>query len=233
MDDSSKVDDNSKPSGNDKKALNDRKILNDRKVKFKKNLVGRKEKNKKWIILITLISFTMSVFFLAVSELIFQSASNFIAFVTVFIIIIIGIIFDIIGIAITAADETPFHAMASRKYFGAKRTLKLIRNANKVSSICNDVVGDICGIISGTAGALIVVRLAQDKGVIQSVLYGLAVSGVIAAITVGGKAMGKTVAISNSNNIAYRVGVVLEFIYSKIGLPGSENKNNKNKKEKG
>jgi hypothetical protein len=204
------VDDNSKPNANDKK------VLNDRKVKFRKNLVGEKKKNKKWIILIMLFSFVMSVFFLAVSELIFQNASNFVAFIIVFIIVLIGIVFDIIGIAITAADETPFHAMASRKYFGVKRSLKLIRNANKVSSFCNDVVGDICGIISGTAGALIVVRIAQGKSVMQSVLYGLVVSGTIAAVTVGGKAMGKTIAISNSNYIAYRVGVVLEFIYSKI-----------------
>lgn len=204
------MDDNSKPNANDKK------VLNDRKVKFRKNLVGEKKKNKKWIILIMLFSFVMSVFFLAVSELIFQNASNFVAFIIVFIIVLIGIVFDIIGIAITAADETPFHAMASRKYFGVKRSLKLIRNANKVSSFCNDVVGDICGIISGTAGALIVVRIAQGKSVMQSVLYGLVVSGTIAAVTVGGKAMGKTIAISNSNYIAYRVGVVLEFIYSKI-----------------
>ena len=200
------VDDNSRP------------ILNDKKVKFKKNLVGGKKESKKWIILITLFSFAMSAFFLAVSELIFQNASNLIAFITVFIIVFIGIVFDIIGIAVTAADEAPFHAMASRKYFGAKRSLKLIRNANKVSSFCNDVVGDICGIISGTAGALIVMRIAQSKGAMESALYGLIVSGTIAAVTVGGKAMGKTVAISNSNYIAYKVGIVLQFICSKIEL---------------
>ncbi len=229
------MDDSSKSSENDKNALNGMKLLNERKVRFKKNLVGEKEKNKKWIILITLISFLMSVFFLAVSELILQSASSFIAFVTVFVIILIGIVFDIIGIAITAADEAPFHAMASRKYFGARRTLKLIRNANKVSSFCNDVVGDICGIISGTAGALIVVRISQAKSMMESLLYGLLVSGIIAAITVGGKAMGKTIAISNSNYIAYRVGVVLEFVNSKIKIELSkdQNRNNNNKKKRG
>lgn len=226
------MDDNSLPNTNDKKAVNDRKAINDKKVKFKKNLVGEKKKNKKWIILITLFSFIMSVFFLAVSELIFQNANNLVAFITVLVIVLLGIVFDIIGIAITAADETPFHAMASRKYFGAKRSLKLIRNANKVSSFCNDVVGDICGIISGTAGALIVVRIAQNKSAMESILYGLVVSGTIAAVTVGGKAMGKTIAISNSNYIAYRVGVILEFIYSKIKTEKTESKNkmeNKNK----
>ncbi|NSW91359.1 MAG: Mg2+ and Co2+ transporter CorB [Firmicutes bacterium] len=200
------MDDNSKPPSNEKK------------VKFKKNLVGGKKENKKWIVFITLLSFVMSVFFLLVSELMLQNTSNMAAFIIVFVIVLIGIVFDIIGIAVTAADEAPFHAMASRKYFGAKRSIKLIRNANKVSSFCNDVVGDICGIISGTAGALIVIRITQSKGTLESTLYGLVVSGTIAAVTVGGKAMGKTVAISNSNYIAYKVGVVLQFISSKIDL---------------
>ena len=61
----------------------------------------------------------------------------------------LGIVFDIIGVAVTAADERPFHSMAAHKTPGAREALGLIRRANKVSSFCNDVVGDICGIISG------------------------------------------------------------------------------------
>lgn len=164
------------------------------------------------------IIFSIVGFFLLISELVLENASNFLAFIIVFIIILIGIIFDIIGIAVTAADEAPFHALASRKYFGAKRSIKLIRNANKVSSFCNDVIGDICGIISGTAGALIVIRITVGKSALESTLYGLIMSGIIAAITVGGKAMGKTIAISNSNYIVYKVGVVLQFISDKVDI---------------
>ena len=187
-----------------------------KRIRFKKNLIGgKKENKKKWIIFITTLSFLMSVFFLFISELILENASSFVAFITVFIIIITGIVFDIIGIAVTAADEAPFHALASRKYFGAKRSIRLIRNANKVSSFCNDVVGDICGVISGTAGALIAIRMTMEKTALESTLYGLIMSGIIAAVTVGGKAMGKTVAISNSNYIVYNVGTVLQFISNK------------------
>ena len=37
----------------------------------------------------------------------------------------------------------------------------MLRNASRVSSVCNDVVGDICGIVSGATGAVIVARLQQ------------------------------------------------------------------------
>ena len=71
----------------------------------------------------------------------------------------LGILFDIIGVAVTAADPRPFHSMAAHKEPGAKEALVLLRNAGRVSSVCNDVVGDICGIVSGTTTAVIVVRL--------------------------------------------------------------------------
>jgi len=124
--------------------------------------------------------------------------------------------FDIIGTAVTAADETPFHAMASRKLYAAKQSIKLIRNADKVSNVCNDVVGDICGIISGAAGAYIVFRVIGNKDVIT--MTELAVTGSITALTVGGKALGKTIAIRNSNYIIYKVSVIIKFINDKFSF---------------
>ena len=78
-----------------------------------------------------------------------------VAFLILLAIILIGIIFDIIGMAVATADEKPFHSMASRKVAGASDAIKLLRNAERVSSICNDVVGDICGVVSGSASATI------------------------------------------------------------------------------
>lgn len=207
------------------------KRFNGNKVKFRKNPLGsRKAKNKKkdrhWVIFITSFSFILSVFFLFVSDLILQDVSSIVAILVVFFIVLIGILFDIIGIAVTAADEVPFHSMASRKYYGAKKSISLIRNANKVSSICNDVIGDICGIISGTAGAMIVLDIAEGKSPLEKLIYSLLMSGFIAAATVGGKAAGKTLAISNSNYIVYKVGVILQF------LSGSIKRNEKLKKKK-
>ena len=72
------------------------------------------------------------------------------AFLILLVIVMVGIIFDIIGVAVTSADEKPFHSMAARKVPGSQEAIKLLRNAERVSSICNDVVGDICGVVSGT-----------------------------------------------------------------------------------
>lgn len=202
----------------------------ERKVRFRPNIVGSRGENSKWIITITLVAFLLSASLQFVSSELFRDKSNVVAVITVFLIVLIGIFFDIIGIAVTAADETPFHAMASRKLFGARRAIKLIRNANKVSSICNDVVGDICGVISGTASALIVVRISQNLNLLETTLAGLSVSGMVAALTVGGKAFGKTYAIGNSNFIVYKVGVVLQFILAKrIFLKGNRKKSNDRK----
>jgi len=208
-----------------------KRLPGDKKAKFRKNLLSTKKGNKRWVILITVSSFILSVLFLSISNLILQDVSNTIAFILVLSIILTGIIFDIIGVAVTAADEAPFHAMASRKYYGAKRSIKLIRNANKVSSFCNDVIGDICGIISGTASALIVVSITAGKSPAEKFIYGLLVSGIVAAFTVGGKAAGKTIAISNSNYIVYKVGVILQFICGNINSKTNFSKDNKDNKD--
>ena len=201
-------------------------LPDNKKAKFRRNTLGSKnanKKNKHWVVFITTFSFVLSVFFLFISDLILKDVSIAVAISVVLFIVLIGIIFDIIGVAVTAADETPFHAMASRKYYGAKKSINLIRNANKVSSICNDVIGDICGIISGTASAMIILDMARGRGSSKELVYNLLMSGFIAAATVGGKAAGKTLAISNSNFIVYKVGVILQF------LSGSINKNGKTK----
>lgn len=203
-----------------------------RKVKFRQNLLGSKKQDKTWVILITLISFILSVSMMFVSSEILEKVNNFIALWVVFIIILIGILFDMIGIAVTAADETPFHAMAARKLYGAKQSIKLIRNANKVSSFCNDVVGDICGVISGTASALIVVRMSENMSASETVILGLIVSGLVASLTVGGKAIGKTFAIINSNYIVYRVSVVMQFFIGRKTYNKEKCKKEKKLKER-
>jgi len=199
----------------------------EKKVRFKSNILGSKKENTRWIIIITFVSFFLSASLQFVSTSILEDVRNIIALFIVLVIICIGIIFDIIGIAVTAADETPFHAMASRKYYGAKQSIKLIRNANKVSSFCNDVVGDICGVISGTASALIIIRISQNLSLLETTIVGLAMSGLVAAITVGGKALGKTFAIQKSNYIVYKVSVIIQFLYGRINSGKNCSKNRK------
>lgn len=190
---------------------------NDRKVKFRANVVGSKKENFKWVVFVTILTFVLSSSLSIISSTLLEDAYIYISFLIVLVIILIGIVFDIIGIAVTAADEAPFHAMASRKLYGAKQAIKLIRNANKVSSICNDVVGDICGVISGAASGFIVVKIAMTAGSVQT-LASIGITGTVASLTIGGKAIGKTVAIEKSNYIVYKVAVILKFLLGRVSF---------------
>ena len=184
----------------------------EKKVKFRVNILGSKKENIAWIFIITVLSFFLSIILSFSSTRILVAASDIAALLIVLIIIVIGIIFDMIGIAVTAADEAPFHAMASRKLYGARQAIRLIRHANKVSSFCNDVVGDIAGVISGTASAFIIVRMVGTGIIPEATIEGLVITGLVASLTVGGKAVGKTIAIHNSNFIVYKVSVILKFV---------------------
>lgn len=200
--------------------------LDDKKVKFRKKIVAEsKREDVIWVLLITVISFFASVALTVLSSDILKEADIVTAFLVILLIILINILFDIVGIAATAADETPFHAMASRKIFGARQCIKLIRNADKVSNLCNDVIGDICGIISGAAGAYIVFRIIGSRQEIT--IIELVVTGCITAFTVGGKSLGKILAIRNSSFIVYRVGVIIHFIVSKFRIKKRKGKNRK------
>ena len=200
---------------------------NGKKVKFKKNNIGSKEENKRWVLFIITLTFFLSSSLSVISSVLLEDVSLFFSILIVLIIVIIGIVFDIIGIAVTAADESPFHAMASRKFYGAKQAIKLIRNANKVSSVCNDVGGDICGVISGTSSAYIVVKIVQSGKGITSTIVGLCFTGIVASLTIGGKAIGKTVAIKHSNYIVYKVGVIFKFLFGKFGFGSNGSKRKK------
>lgn len=185
-------------------------IVKDRKLKAKKR---KKRKAVYWALLILLLTFTLSFAFGIGSELVISSSEIYVSIIIVIVIIAISILFDIIGTAAASAVEEPFLAMASKKVKGAKKAVWLVKNNEKVSSICNDVIGDICGIISGAAGAAIAVDLFIAGG-IMNILGGVIVSAVIASLTVGGKAIGKKVGISKSRQIIFFVAKVLS-IFSK------------------
>ena len=126
--------------------------------------------------------------------------------------IALGIVFDMVGVAVTAADPRPFHSMAAHKEKGGKEAIRLLKNANQVSSFCNDVVGDICGIVSGSTAAVIVTQLQRDLST-HSVLLSIGITALISGITIGGKALGKTVAINDCTNVVYRVARVMHTLH--------------------
>ena len=124
----------------------------------------------------------------------------------------IGILFDIIGVSVTSADEAVFHSMASRKVKGANIAVKFKKSSEKVSSFCCDVIGDICGIISGAATAAIAAILVL-KYDFNPILTSLIVASIIASLTIGGKAIGKSFAINKSEIILYEFAKVVSIFY--------------------
>ena len=166
----------------------------------------KNKQNIKWILLITSLTFVISIIFSYLSETILKKSNIVIELLVLLTVILIGIIFDMIGVAVTTCAEHPFHAMASRKIKGAKTAIKLIKNKDKVSSFCNDVIGDICGIVSGTSGVIIAASIAKD-----SIICSLLVTATISSLTIGGKALGKKVAVNKSENITKIVSKILSI----------------------
>ena len=139
------------------------------------------------------------------------------SFAVLLVIILIGILFDIIGVSVTAAEEKPFHSMAARKVPEAREALKMLRRAERVSSFCNDVVGDICGVISGSAAAVIAAKAITGMSPVLGSVVQLLLSAVVAGLTVGGKAFGKSIAMNNSTAIIHAAAKVM---YLAKSLPG-------------
>lgn len=159
------------------------------------------DRRTRWVITVFFVTIFVSAFFSLLSSLIFEISGLLVAFLVLFLIVLVGIMFDIVGVAVTAANETPFHAMASKRIPEGREAIMLLRNAAKVGSICNDVIGDICGVVSGSASAVISANLIAVTGFSPQAFVSVALSALVAGLTVGGKAAGKSLAIKNSTAI--------------------------------
>jgi CBS domain containing-hemolysin-like protein len=153
------------------------------------------------------------------SEAFVKAVDNiFIALVLLFFIIALGIFFDIIGTAAAAAELPPFNAKAAKKVFGAYQAVKITRNASAVANYFCDIIGDIAGTLSGAIGAGIVFSIIHTLSYADVVLIGALMTSFIAALTVGGKAIGKSYAIEKANSIIFRVAVALGWWEKLTGL---------------
>ncbi|HHT49426.1 MAG TPA: hypothetical protein GXZ98_09075 [Firmicutes bacterium] len=178
-------------------------------------------------------------FFLSISiSLLFQlthtGTAYWVSVVVLFIVVFWGIIFDVIGTATTAASEKPFHAMASDRVTGAKKAIELVRKADQVANFCNDVVGDICGTVSGSISAALVIDFVVKNNLnTYRDLFSLLVVGLVSAVTVGGKAAGKSFAIKKSSFILLKVAFILEKFDLLLGrrqVPGKTKRQRKKSK---
>ena len=112
--------------------------------KRKKEKEKKKDENMKWFIEVFIMTFILSIVFSYISTNGVSNLSLIPAILILVAVILVGIIFDIVGVAVTVADEHEFHAKATKKVKGSKDSIKLIRNAPRVANICADVIGDIC-----------------------------------------------------------------------------------------
>lgn len=162
-------------------------------------------KKQNWNLLVFILSFTLAIIFSFLTNILSNNSSDIFIILIILIVIMIGIIFDMIGVAVLTAKESTFHAMSSKKIKGAKKATKLIKNNVKVASFCNDIVGDVCGIVSGGLGAVLAISISDYLGITLATII---VSAIISSLTVTGKAIFKNVAVKKADNIL--------FIFSKI-----------------
>ena len=180
----------------------------------KREKIKKEKVDVKWIITILLLSFVISFSLSFISQITIPNVSLWVGIIITLLFIGLGVFFDIIGVSVTSADEAIFNSMSSRKVKGASVAVRFKKNADKVSSFCCDVIGDICGIISGAAGTAITVIIA-DTFSFSLLVTGLVVSAVIASLTIGGKAMGKSFAINKSAIILYEFAKFVSNFYHK------------------
>ena len=164
----------------------------------------------KWIIDITFIAFIITILFSFGSQEILKDIDVVFGIFIILIFIFIGVLFDIIGVAVQSSNLTPFHAMASKKVKNAKTAKKMLKNSAKVSSFCNDVIGDICNIISGSAGIIVSNSISIRYG-FNITITTLIITSLIAALTIGGKAFGKSIAVNKSEYIVSKVTKIIHI----------------------
>lgn len=149
------------------------------------------------------------------------------AVVTLLLIILLGILFDLIGVAVSTASETPFHSMSAKKIAGAPESIWIIRHAHQIANFCGDVIGDVAGVISGAMSSVIVLDLSPKLN-INPIILGLVVTGLAASLMIGGKSAGKGFAMIHNNTIVFLMGKTLHL--AKGILPKRKKKRN-NKKQ--
>ncbi len=184
----------------------------------------QKKRALRWAIMVTFWTFLVAfVFALTMRFILHGIQSIIISFLLLLFIIFIGVLFDTIGTAVTAANETPFHSKASKKVYGAQKGIYLVRYADQVANFCNDMIGDISGVVSGVVGAVIIFNLVLARPELSEIYLSIILTAVVAALTVGGKALGKYLAISRPTEVVLLFAQVLTTI-EKVSLRKKQNR---------
>lgn len=177
-----------------------------------------KKKNSyvKWIVQIFMVSIVLSALMTAASDTVMQNSGMLLSIIVILALIGANFVSDLVGMAVMSTEIQPFMAMASKKVRGARHSIFILQNAEKVSNICCDVIGDICGIVSGAAGAAMVLLLAGG-GWLSAGVWSIIVSSLISALTIALKGIGKNLAANKGKEIVTAFGYVISFVPIKQG----------------
>ena len=132
------------------------------------------------------------------------------SFMLLLMTVLAGVTFDIIGTAVAAATEPPIHAVASKRLTGGAEALRLVRNAPQVANFCNDIVGDVCGTLSGALAAASASSLALATGSNTTVVLATTVA-TVAMLTVTLKYISKSYAMKEAEHVILLAGRVIAF----------------------
>lgn len=229
-DDLPSMDEQTKANVDEQNKGNEIEVKGKKKSKKEKKIQSKFAKNYRWPLIVLVTAFCISMMFGVLSEVALDGANIIISIVVILVFLVIAIITDMIGVAITSCDEKNLRAMAARKIRGAKEAIILQKNGDKVSSIFADILGDVCGILSGAAGASVASALiTQNMSSFTGVVIASLVSAIIAALIIFGKALMKKYSMNHSEKIILIMGKIMSIFHiSKKEKNTKNNKNNKN-----
>lgn len=167
-----------------------------------------KNNRYRWVLFVTILSFIITIVFSVLSDFILSKTGLVIGIIIILAFILLGVLFDMIGVAVASATDRSFHAMASKKVKSTGTAKNLIKNSSKVSSICNDVIGDVCNIMSGTATVVVSNNISTNYDLNHTIVL-LIITSIVASLTIGLKAWGKDIALKQKDIIIMKTAKVL------------------------
>lgn len=183
----------------------------------------------KWAFKVFILSISLSIIFSLVSQSLLPSLSPFFSIFVIVFFVFVSVIFDMVAVAFTSINKEQLEKYKNEN--GYVMAVKLCERADKVASFGGDVVGDICGILSGAGGVSLVVNMnIQDTNL--NLLVTCLVSSLIAGITIFCKAIMKTYALQNCEQIAIVTGAYLEASFFNRMRKKRQEKKHKRKKKK-
>ena len=187
---------------------------------FEVKLLGNNKStvSGRYIVLVGIASLFLAIVFTFFSEY-FTSKLNSIILALVFLVFVflINIAADVVGTAVTAASHIPFNAKSAKRVKGAPQGLQLIKNADKVANLTNDMLSDITTTVGGALGISIAMQIISLNPAISQFWLNILVTAFIAAVIVSGKAFSKKIALSHPNDVIFFVGRVLARVEETTG----------------